>query len=108
MIMTLRRKNLMIARALHEGLLGNLAKAFGPSMSEATLSRLSNGNTEITDTLARQIEQKLGLAEYWLDRDNESLLRMSYIDHQVHLQTARLPDDKKQHLIPLLSPARSE
>jgi plasmid maintenance system antidote protein VapI len=103
MTMTIRRKNLMIARALYSGKLDNLSKAFGPSMSVAALSRMSTGDTDITDTIARRIEQKLELAEFWLDRDNEALLRMSYIDHQVHQQTTHLPDDKKQHLIALLS-----
>jgi plasmid maintenance system antidote protein VapI len=103
MTMNLRQKNLMLARSLFGGMFGNLARAFGPSMSTTALSRMSTGEAEITDTVARRIEQKLGLAEYWLDRDNDSLLRMGYLDHQVHLQTSRLPDDKKRNLISLLS-----
>jgi hypothetical protein len=107
MPLAIRRKNLILARALYGDSLQNLSKAVGSLISTSMLSRMSTGDSEISDTLARRIEQKLGLAEYWLDRDNHGLLKMDSMDYQVHEKATQLPDDKKQHLIALLTPAKS-
>jgi plasmid maintenance system antidote protein VapI len=107
MRLAIRRKNLTLARALYGGSLENLSNAVGSLISTSMLSRLPTGDSEISLTLARRIKQKLGLPEFWLDRDNHALLKMDSTNCQVHAQTTQLPDDKKQHLIALLTPAKS-
>lgn len=107
MPLAIRRKNLILDGALQGGSLENLSEVVGALISTTMLSRMPTEDGEISHTLAKRIEQQLGPAKFWLDRDNHALLKMDSMDYQIHEQTTQLPDDKKPHLIALLTLAKS-
>ena len=98
MTLTLRTTNLHLTRHLCDGL-GNLAAALDSITNEAALIRMGQEKKAITDTMARNIEQKLGLPSNWMDRDNESLIRMTALDYEIHKQTSLLPEEAKRALL---------
>lgn len=66
----LRRKNLALLKEQWGGEWQSLAKKIGKSPSH--LSQIQSGHRPFTEKTARAIEQKLVLAERWLDLEHDS------------------------------------
>jgi hypothetical protein len=89
-------------RYFYEGL-GNVAKALEPLTNEAALIKMGQGKVEVTDDMAMNIENKLGLPAGWMDRDNEMILRrMTENDYDLLRVIANIPQESKTALISFL------
>lgn len=94
-----RQNNLYLTRYLFEGL-GNVAKLLAPRANESALIRMGQGKAEISDEMARAIEEKLGLPRGWMDRDNDMLLRkLSPIHYQLVTHIKNMPEKQLQTLL---------
>lgn len=102
MPLELRARNLHLARHLCDGL-GKLATKLDPETNEAALIKMGQGQKEITDSTSQLIEQRLGLPAAWMDRDNESLIRMSAEEYAIHKRVLALSEEAKQSLLILIS-----
>ncbi|GAB3542868.1 hypothetical protein GCM10027343_15580 [Noviherbaspirillum agri] len=95
---SIRSKNLILARSLFGGMLRGVTEALDSVINQTTLIKMGQGEKEITDSMARRIEQLLGLPINWMDRDNERLLRMSLLDYEVYEQISLMPESAKKAL----------
>ncbi len=102
MTLSLRTTNLRLTRHLCDGL-GKLAVALNSVTNEAALIKMGQEKKTITDTMARDIEQILELPSNWMDRDNESLIRMTSLDYEIHKQASLLPEEAKKGLLAFIS-----
>lgn len=102
MAKSIRMENLHLARHLCDGL-GNLAAALAPITNEAALIKMGQGKKAITDVMARDIEQMLGVPCGWMDRNNEGLIRLTALDHELFKQVSLLSDEAKKSLFEFIS-----
>jgi hypothetical protein len=65
--------------------------------------KMGQGEKEITDEVARSIEEKLNLPENWMDRNNEALMKMSALDYRIYKNIASMTEEKKCSLEKLIS-----
>lgn len=102
----MRTTNLHLARHLCDGL-GKLAAALGPATNEAALIKMGQGKKAISDAMARDIEEKLGLPSGWMDRDNEGLMKMESLDYALCKQILLVNENAKKGLLNFISSLRS-
>lgn len=60
------------------------------------------GSREISNSLARAIEEKLGLSEKWMDRDNRKFFEMDTLDYEVCSRMLCLTKSTKSNLLDFL------
>jgi hypothetical protein len=102
----IRATNLYLARHLCDGL-GKLAAALGPATNEAALIKMGQGKKAVSDAMAKDIEEKLGLPSGWMDRDNEGLMKIESLDYALCKQILSLNDNAKKGLLSFVSSLRS-
>ena len=102
----IRTTNLHLARHLCDGL-GKLAATLGPATNEAALIKMGQGKKAISDAIARDIEEKLGLPSGWMDRDNEGLMKIEPLDYALCKQILSLNHNAKNGLLSFVSSLRT-
>lgn len=90
----IRSINLHLLSHLY-GALWKLADELEPITNQAALIRMRQGEKEITDEMARRIEEKLALPGNWMDRDNHELIRMSALDYRISKKVLTLTEKEK-------------
>ena len=98
----IRNKNISVLRHLYDGL-GKLAVELAPLVNEASLIKMGQGQKELTEQMAREIEAKLKLPNNWMDRENDELLLMSALDYRLFMKISLMENDRKRSLEILIS-----
>lgn len=93
-MLSIRAINLSLLTYLYEHLY-ILAGELEPITNKAALIRMRQGEKEITDEMARRIEEKLALPGNWMDRDNHELIRMSALDYRISKKVLTLTEKEK-------------
>ena len=95
---TIRSRNLNLVRWLNFGH-EHICKILAPIANKNYVSKMATGDREITDHMARRIEELTNMPEKWIDRDNDALLQMSSLDHALHTNISSLPETTKITLL---------
>lgn len=96
-----RNSNITLLRHVYDGL-GNLARAIAPITNENSLMKMGRGDQEISDEVARKIEEKLSLPRNGMDRDNDAPIKMSALEYQIYKKISLMTEEKKCSLDMLL------
>lgn len=102
----IRTTNLHLARHLCDGL-GKLAATLGSATNETALIKMGQGKKAISDAMARDIEEKLGLPSGWMDRDNEGLMKIERLDYALCKEILSLNENAKKGLLSFVSSLHS-
>ncbi len=62
------------------------------------VSKMATGEMEISDDVARSIEKTFLLPEYWMDRDNECVIKMPIEDYELYSTLQGLHQNSKNCL----------
>lgn len=97
----IRRENLRyIVNTRYNGVVNRLAKDVG--MHQAQVARVFvNGSTrrDMSDKMARALEEKIGLERGWLDQEHAKVDDLSARFSQLSLEQRRVVSDLLNHLL---------